>query len=229
MYYSLFAVSTECMYTGWWLDQWSRLALSKGPNRVGVSPHPRTETDPVSETSCFSSNYLESGRWTKSENPVILWEHDLRSSQLWLWRVLGYNSVYPVESQPSTRRYIPDDRTHLTKVVCRDVIGLNWPVGHELLSWRRCMWRTFRAAKQRISWTEELSGNGLVDLSGILYTVFINWTHKGEIVSICASGPSVHVFELEDCWNDSDGIFIYALTKTAGPRMDLYEDRQTST
>jgi hypothetical protein len=22
---------------------------------------------------CFSSNYSESGRWTKSENPVILW------------------------------------------------------------------------------------------------------------------------------------------------------------
>jgi hypothetical protein len=34
------------------------LALSKGPNRVGVSPHLRTETDPVSETSCFSSNYV---------------------------------------------------------------------------------------------------------------------------------------------------------------------------
>jgi hypothetical protein len=30
------------------------------------------ERDPVSETSCFSSNYLESGRWTESENPVIL-------------------------------------------------------------------------------------------------------------------------------------------------------------
>jgi hypothetical protein len=30
------------------------------------------ETHPVSETSCFSSNYLESGRWTKSEIPVIL-------------------------------------------------------------------------------------------------------------------------------------------------------------
>jgi hypothetical protein len=31
-----------------------RLALSKGPNRVGVSPpHLRTETDPVSETMCF--------------------------------------------------------------------------------------------------------------------------------------------------------------------------------
>jgi hypothetical protein len=37
-----------------------------------VSLHLRTETDPVSETSCFSSNYLESGRWTKSGNPVIL-------------------------------------------------------------------------------------------------------------------------------------------------------------
>jgi hypothetical protein len=49
-----------------------RLALSKAPNRVGVSPHLRMETDPVSETSCFSSNFLESVRWTKSENPVIL-------------------------------------------------------------------------------------------------------------------------------------------------------------
>jgi hypothetical protein len=27
----------------------------KGPNRVGVSLHLKTETDPVSETSCFSS------------------------------------------------------------------------------------------------------------------------------------------------------------------------------
>jgi hypothetical protein len=30
------------------------LALSKGPNWVGVFPHLRTETDPVSETLCFS-------------------------------------------------------------------------------------------------------------------------------------------------------------------------------
>jgi hypothetical protein len=30
-----------------------RLALSKGPNRVGISPHLSTKTDPVSETSCF--------------------------------------------------------------------------------------------------------------------------------------------------------------------------------
>jgi hypothetical protein len=29
------------------------LDLSKGPNRVGVSPHLKTETDPVSEMSCF--------------------------------------------------------------------------------------------------------------------------------------------------------------------------------
>jgi hypothetical protein len=30
-----------------------RLALSKGPNRVGVSLHLRTETDPVSENVVF--------------------------------------------------------------------------------------------------------------------------------------------------------------------------------
>jgi hypothetical protein len=35
--------------------QWLRLALSKGPDWVGVppSPHLRTETDTISETSCF--------------------------------------------------------------------------------------------------------------------------------------------------------------------------------
>jgi hypothetical protein len=38
------------------------------------------ETDPVSEMSCFYSNYLESGRWTKSENPVILFV--IRSSSV---------------------------------------------------------------------------------------------------------------------------------------------------
>jgi hypothetical protein len=49
-----------------------RLALSQGPNRLGVSPHLRMETDPFSETSCFSSNYLEFWRRTKSETPIIL-------------------------------------------------------------------------------------------------------------------------------------------------------------
>jgi hypothetical protein len=29
------------------------VTLSKGPNKVAVSPHLRTETDPVSETLCF--------------------------------------------------------------------------------------------------------------------------------------------------------------------------------
>jgi hypothetical protein len=34
----------------------------KGPNSVGVSPHLRTETDPVPETSCFLLfKSLESG------------------------------------------------------------------------------------------------------------------------------------------------------------------------
>jgi hypothetical protein len=35
------------------LVQWLRLALSKGPNRVGVFPHLRMETDPVFEKLCF--------------------------------------------------------------------------------------------------------------------------------------------------------------------------------
>jgi hypothetical protein len=47
-----------CQLSGFFLNnnekthnvQWLRLALSKGPNRVGVFPHLRTETDPVSET-----------------------------------------------------------------------------------------------------------------------------------------------------------------------------------
>jgi hypothetical protein len=35
--------------------EWPRLTLSKGPNRVGVlAPHLRTETNPVSKTSCFT-------------------------------------------------------------------------------------------------------------------------------------------------------------------------------
>jgi hypothetical protein len=52
--------------------QWLRLALSRGPSTVCVSPDLRTETDPVSETPRFSSNYLESGRWRKSKNPVTV-------------------------------------------------------------------------------------------------------------------------------------------------------------
>jgi hypothetical protein len=48
------------------------LVLSKGPNRVGVSfPHLRTKTDPVFETLCFLV-IQNSGRWTKSSNPVVL-------------------------------------------------------------------------------------------------------------------------------------------------------------
>jgi hypothetical protein len=46
-----------------------RLALSKGPNRVGVSlPSPK---HPVSETSC-SLVIQNSGRWTKPTIPAIL-------------------------------------------------------------------------------------------------------------------------------------------------------------
>jgi hypothetical protein len=45
--------------------------ISKGPNRIGVFPHLRTETDPVSETSCFPL-FLIPGRWIESENPIFL-------------------------------------------------------------------------------------------------------------------------------------------------------------
>jgi hypothetical protein len=38
--------------------QWLRLALSKGPNRIGVSPPLRMETDLVSETSCLFFFFL---------------------------------------------------------------------------------------------------------------------------------------------------------------------------
>jgi hypothetical protein len=69
--------------------QWLRSALSKGSNRVGVSLHLKTETDPVSETSCFSSNYLKSGQWTKSENPEILF--DLKAYWNFNWKLLQIN------------------------------------------------------------------------------------------------------------------------------------------
>jgi hypothetical protein len=51
-----------------------RLALSNGTNRVDVSPtlhHLRMETDPVSE-KLYSLVFWNTGRWTKSKNPVIL-------------------------------------------------------------------------------------------------------------------------------------------------------------
>jgi hypothetical protein len=50
-----------------------RLALSKGPNRVGVFPHLRTETIQFPKRCVFHC-YLgkKSGRWTKSEKPISL-------------------------------------------------------------------------------------------------------------------------------------------------------------
>jgi hypothetical protein len=53
--------------------QWLRLALSKGPHRVGFFPHLKTKTDPVSETSCSCLVcFLIPGRWIESENPISL-------------------------------------------------------------------------------------------------------------------------------------------------------------
>jgi hypothetical protein len=50
--------------------QWLRLALSKGPNRVGVSPpHPRMETDQFSETLCFLVSFWNTGWWMMDKVP----------------------------------------------------------------------------------------------------------------------------------------------------------------
>jgi hypothetical protein len=43
-----------------------RLPLSKGPNRVSIFPHLKTETDPVSETFC---SYLEFRTMDKDYRP----------------------------------------------------------------------------------------------------------------------------------------------------------------
>jgi hypothetical protein len=53
-----------------------RLALSKGPNRLGVSlPWPDHETDPVSETTCFLDfAILEDGQ---NPNPHWFWVNEL--------------------------------------------------------------------------------------------------------------------------------------------------------
>jgi hypothetical protein len=47
-----------------------RLALSKGPNRVGVSPQLRTETDPVSETSCFTLYFFRIQTMDEVRKPI---------------------------------------------------------------------------------------------------------------------------------------------------------------
>jgi hypothetical protein len=51
----LFPSSGEGRHLLCWLPQKELTSISdsKGPDRVGVSPHLRTETDLISETSCF--------------------------------------------------------------------------------------------------------------------------------------------------------------------------------
>jgi hypothetical protein len=45
-------IATQSLHQN--VGQSLRLSLSKAPNRVGAFfPHPRTETDPVSEMLCF--------------------------------------------------------------------------------------------------------------------------------------------------------------------------------
>jgi hypothetical protein len=64
------------------LVQWLRLALSKGPNKAGVSPPPsqlRTERDPVSETMCFLAfRFPDDGQSPESQ---------------WFWELYEYTIV----------------------------------------------------------------------------------------------------------------------------------------
>jgi hypothetical protein len=62
--------------------QWLRLAVSKGPNRVGVFPHLRTETDAVSETLCFSLLFRKNPDDGQSPKTQYLWMFAVSST----WR-----------------------------------------------------------------------------------------------------------------------------------------------
>jgi hypothetical protein len=58
------------------LDLWLRLALSKGPNRVGVPPFPLFSPEEGSRTSfrnvvILIAVILFVGRWKKSKNPLL--------------------------------------------------------------------------------------------------------------------------------------------------------------
>jgi hypothetical protein len=53
------------------LNHWTRLALSKGPNRVGVSPLTWERNRSGFRNAVCSSSY-NTGRWAKPKIPVIL-------------------------------------------------------------------------------------------------------------------------------------------------------------
>jgi hypothetical protein len=55
-----------------WVVQWLRLALSKGPNRVGVSPPPSEDGNKSSFRNIVFSSYLEFRAMNKSRKPVIM-------------------------------------------------------------------------------------------------------------------------------------------------------------
>jgi hypothetical protein len=86
---------------------WGETATLLDPVDRGNLNHWGTETDPVSETSCFSSNYIESGLWTKSENPVILCvihhrQNTIESTGIYIrWHQRNQSQVYLSVSLPS--------------------------------------------------------------------------------------------------------------------------------
>jgi hypothetical protein len=88
--------------------------------------------------------------------------HDLRFSQQWLWceefYLLGYNSVYPVESQPTFRRHIssPSSGSKNTQSkLCLPSVSRWFLALFILRTWR---WRRHIPPKHRLTF------NGLYDV-----------------------------------------------------------------
>jgi hypothetical protein len=65
-----------------------------GSNNVGIPPHLRAETDPVSKTLCFLASTVPDDGQGSKENPVIL-----RIFILEKYCLLGYTAPLSVESQ----------------------------------------------------------------------------------------------------------------------------------
>jgi hypothetical protein len=107
-----------------------RLALSTGATRVDL----RTEIDPVSETLCFLL-FQNSGRWTKSRDPVILSVVHRRQNP----------SVSSIERQQEDVLGIDIDHKDLGNVARPCAVPL--PLWVRIRVWRHCQWRFLRSDK----------------------------------------------------------------------------------
>jgi hypothetical protein len=113
------------------------------------------EISPVSGTSCFSSNYLESGRWTKSENPVIPCLYSgVTQFEYWRWdtvpirsRPLPSKSFQPVFHQSS-------DLSTLGNLRYWD-LSLNETNEKKLIKSQTMNFHTIRMASKAFDWKQK--------------------------------------------------------------------------